>query len=277
MATMRTIVVTGASDGIGKAAVEELRHALPTARLVVIGRNPEKTRAVAEANHADSYTCDFSELDQVRRLAEELNRDLDSIDVLANNAGGIFDGPVFTGDGFERTWQINVVAPYLLTHLLMDTLRASQATVVATSSIAALLMAKFRPEDPQTKNPFDTSHAYGNAKLGDAMVTRVLADHIPEISPVAFHPGVIASNFASGTKWSMAPVYDVARKYGIAGPQGGGHRLAFFAQGTPGIHFERGEFYLRPGVKCPYTPGMKFAEGVIGELNQALDLHWPQG
>ncbi len=117
----RTIVITGASDGIGAAAAHTLHKNRPGDRLIIVGRNPDKTRSVASAIGAEYFTADFASLAEVRALADELNQ-LEHIHALANNAGGIFDGPVTTTDGFELTWQINVVAPFLLTSLLQDKL-----------------------------------------------------------------------------------------------------------------------------------------------------------
>ena len=98
----KTIVITGASDGIGAAAARKLQRMNNKHTLVIVGRNPEKTRAVASEIGARYHLADFESLGQVRRLAEEL-QDLGHIDALANNAGGVFDGPFRTADGFERT------------------------------------------------------------------------------------------------------------------------------------------------------------------------------
>ncbi|GAB3939259.1 SDR family NAD(P)-dependent oxidoreductase [Corynebacterium tapiri] len=270
---MRTYVITGASDGIGKAAVERLRTAHPDARILAVGRSAAKTKAVAEQFDCEPLTCDFVSLDQVRALAEQILETTDSIDALANNAGGIFDGPDMTEDGYEKTWQVNVVAPFLLTNLLLEPLRKSRATVVATSSLAALIMAKFDPMDVQSLKKFDTSRAYGNAKLGDALVSAELARRVPEINPVSFHPGVLASNFSSGTNWGFSKFYNLTRKIGVLQPSSGGNRLAHFADGTPGVHFERGAFYLTPNrpVRIPHADA---AAGVVSTLNAELNLQW---
>ena len=144
-----TYVITGASDGVGAAAARLLHATRPDDRMVVVGRSPEKTRAVGRELGTDYFTADFSELDQVRALAEELSQ-LGPIRGLANNAGGLFDTAARTVDGYERTWQVNVVAPFLLTALLKDQLRGPESVVVNTSSIAANLLARFDADDPNT-------------------------------------------------------------------------------------------------------------------------------
>ncbi|MFZ8354228.1 SDR family NAD(P)-dependent oxidoreductase, partial [Staphylococcus aureus] len=89
------------------------------------------------------FTADFSDLAQVRELAETLRVEYPRIDVLANNAGGIFGDRKLTGDGFEVTFQVNHLAPFLLTNLLRETLLESRASVIQTSSAAARLFSRF--------------------------------------------------------------------------------------------------------------------------------------
>ena len=116
----KTIVVTGASDGIGAAAARQLHEDGHT--VVVVGRSPDKTRQVAESIGADYEVADFADLRTVRRLAAKLAQRYPRIDVLANNAGGVFGTRDKTADGFEKTFQVNHLAPFLLTTLLLPTL-----------------------------------------------------------------------------------------------------------------------------------------------------------
>lgn len=268
----RTVLITGASDGIGRSAATLLADSRPDTRLILVGRNPEKTRDIAGRLGTEHFTADFADLAQVRTLADNVLSTTDRIDVLANNAGGIFSGPEITGDDFEKTWQVNVVAPWLLTNLLRGPLRESRANVVATSSIAAFLFARFRADDPGTRENFTDSRAYGNAKLGDAMMTAELAKRFPELGPVAFHPGVIATNFAQESPSAMRSFYRLLDRTGLAGPDGGGKRLAHFIEGTPGVHFERGRFYLRPGLPAPLAT--QHASAVFRDLDEQLGLNW---
>ncbi|MBN9195214.1 MAG: SDR family NAD(P)-dependent oxidoreductase, partial [Microbacterium sp.] len=97
----RTIVLTGASDGIGAAAARQL--AGNGDRLLLVGRSREKTAAVAKEVASEYFVADFAELDQVRDLADRLITATDGIDVLANNAGGIFGRRLVTVDGHEKT------------------------------------------------------------------------------------------------------------------------------------------------------------------------------
>lgn len=258
---MSTIVITGASDGIGAAAARILAGS--DDRLILAGRSPEKTAAVAAEVGAEYFVADFAHLDQVRALADDLLRATDRIDVLANNAGGMFSGPVRTEDGFERTFQINVLAPVLLTNLLRDRLVASQAAVVNTASIAARLFGRLDLDDIQTWDAFTPNRAYGNAKLGNILFTRGLHEHFQAqgLSTVAFHPGNVATSFASDTTSPLRWLYHtVLRRFFLISPARGGANLVHFIQGRPGVDWISGEYYdqrrLGRTVREAYDPSV---------------------
>lgn len=220
---MRTIVITGASDGIGAAASRQLAET--GARLILVGRSDEKTRMIAAATGAEHHVADFTKLDDVRRLADELNKACERIDVLANNAGGMFSGPTVTQDGFEKTFQINHLAPYLLTHMLIDTLLDSRAAVVNTSSIGARLFGHIDFEDLNNWEGFSPNKAYGDAKLANILFTKELHErfHGRGLSSVAFHPGNVATNFASDTDSFFQHVYHGVLRAFLISPDRGGH------------------------------------------------------
>ena len=121
----RTVVITGSSDGVGAAAARRLAAAGDN--VVVIGRSVSKTKAIADELGTDYLCADFSDLAQVRALAEELRRRYPRIDVLANNAGSVFAADGLTVDGFDSVLQVNYFAAFLLSTLLMDVLIASKA------------------------------------------------------------------------------------------------------------------------------------------------------
>ncbi len=130
----KTVLVSGASDGIGAEAARTF--AAQGARVLVTGRSADKLAAVADPIGAESFVADFSRLDDVRRLGEQVAAATDRIDVLVNNAGGTFSPDRLTADGHEPNFQINHLAPFLLTHLLRPTLAAADgALVLNTSSV----------------------------------------------------------------------------------------------------------------------------------------------
>lgn len=271
----RTIVITGASDGVGAAAARILHQRRPQDSLVLVGRNPEKTQAVAEEVGAAFHVANYESLGQVRRLSEELSQ-YPQIDALGNNAGGMFDGPFATADGFERTWQINVVAPFLLTSLLRDTLRASDATVVQTASLANVLYSAFDPGDPNTFEKFTAERAYGNAKLGDILLTRYLDSH--GLTSVAFHPGILNTGFGHNSTSRTSKLYSTtAAKRFLGKADKGGENLAYFLSGTPGIHFNSGEYYnnkRKPGLQRPIAKKLSVARRVFDDLGRQLNVEW---
>lgn len=242
----RTIVITGASDGIGAAAARQLHAAGET--VVVVGRNPDKTRAVADSIGAPWHLADFSDLAEVRALADVLRERYPRIDVLANNAGGIFGDRAVTGDGFELTFQVNHLAGFLLTNLLRDRLIESRASVIQTSSVAARAFSRFDIDDLQAERRYSPSTAYGNAKLANILFTKELARRFGDqgVSAVAFHPGAIASGFAGASNglWHWMYTNPLASRL-LTSTEVGGSRLGWLALGTPGIDWRSGGYYAQ--------------------------------
>jgi NAD(P)-dependent dehydrogenase (short-subunit alcohol dehydrogenase family) len=253
--TKKTIVITGASDGIGAEAARQLHQ--KGEDVVIIGRSPEKTKAVAEELHSNYYLADFTRLDEVRKLAADLNRDLPRIDVLANNAGGIFGEREMTVDGHEKTMQVNHLAHFLLTNLLMDKLIASKATVINTSSVANKIYGKLDINDIEVANGYTSAKAYGNSKLENILFTRELHRRYNEkgISTAAFHPGVVASNFANDTTSPMRHIYrSPLGKLFLIKPSKGADTLVWLATNTPGKDWQSGEYYQKRKISQNINP-----------------------
>jgi len=189
-----TIVVTGGSAGIGAAAARRMLSLGATVH--VVGRDQAKTAAVAAELGTPPLTADFTSLADVRRLAADLLATVPDLDVLANNAGGTWPRRSITADGQERTFQVNHLAPYLLTRLLLDRLVERRATVVTTSS-AAHRTGHLDLADPgHLRGRFSGFRAYGTSKLDNILFTRELARRAPAVRAAAFHPGVVATEFA---------------------------------------------------------------------------------
>ncbi len=240
----KTIVITGASDGIGAAAARRL-HAMGHT-VVIVGRNKAKTEAIAAELQAPFHLVDYAELDQVKRLASELER-YDCIDVLCNNAGGALSTKTLTIDGFEKTFQINYLAPFLLTNLLMDKLCACQATVIQTSSVAANLFgAGLDLENLNYESSYLAVRAYGEAKLENILFTRELHRryYSQGLRAVAFEPGLARSNFASESVLFFKLIYRTPLKYLLTiTPNRSARRLVRLAAGEPDRDFQCGKVY----------------------------------
>jgi len=247
----RTIIITGASDGIGAAAARMLSAA--GNRVVVVGRSAEKTKAIARELGADYFLADFAKLDDVRTLAASLLEKYPRIDVLANNAGGIMGDRELTVDGYEKTLQINHLAPFLLTSLLMERLIESTATVINTASVANVLFGKIDIDDLDLEKKYSPNLAYGNGKLANILFTQELDRRYAAagISTAAFHPGVVKTGFASGSTTVMRVIYRTVLNRFLLSAEKGADSLVWLATATPGREWKRGEYYekRRPARK----------------------------
>jgi NAD(P)-dependent dehydrogenase (short-subunit alcohol dehydrogenase family) len=202
-AVRRTVVITGASSGIGAVAAARLAEAGD--EVAVVGRNPERTREVAERVGGTAFLADFERLDVVRRLAETLLQRYDTIDVLANNAGGLYSTRELTADGHERTIQSNHLAPFLLTRLLLPRLKQTAAAgrdvrVVSTASVANRFGSLRIDDLDWERRPWLGGwRAYGTAKLATILFISELAERLTGtgVTAYSFHPGTIATNFGS--------------------------------------------------------------------------------
>jgi NAD(P)-dependent dehydrogenase (short-subunit alcohol dehydrogenase family) len=220
----KTIIITGASAGIGEAAARELSK---DNRVVIVGRST-RTAEVAKELGVEFFRADYSDLASVRKLAKDLLKACPHIDLLVNNAGGIMKSIITTKDGFEQTFQVNYLAQFVLTNLLMDRLIASKGAVINTSS-AAHRFAKLRMDNIQFATaPFV---AYGNAKLLDLAHAQELARRFSAkgVDAVSFHPGVVATNFAKSTNGPFAWMYNTSAKAILKTPAQGADTLVWLA------------------------------------------------
>jgi NAD(P)-dependent dehydrogenase (short-subunit alcohol dehydrogenase family) len=192
----KTVVITGASSGIGAAAARRLAERGAT--VAVVGRSAERTTTVARQVGGRAHLADYGRLDDVRRLAADLLAAYGRIDVLANNAGAIFTRRTISADGHEMTLQVNYLAPFLLTNLLLDRLAAAPdgARVINTGS-NAYRRARLDLDDLDgAGRPRRDQQAYPASKLATILFTRELPRRTLNtgITAVAFHPGFVATD-----------------------------------------------------------------------------------
>lgn len=271
----RTIVITGASDGIGAAAAKRLSgHG---DRLLLVGRSEDKMRAVAEETGAQYFLADFSRLADVRALAQNLQDTVgdSGIDVLANNAGGIFGDQHPTVDGHEKTFQVNHLGPFLLTTLLMPQLLANQAAVINTSSIGHRIFGQMDINDLNNRRNFSAHKAYGDAKLANVLFTGSLHAKFADqgLTSVAFHPGNVRTNFAEGTTSAIRLLYRTRlKRLMLIGPDKGGSHLEWFINGTPGETWVSGQYYDQRSLTAKVNPQIHDAELAEALWQRSLEL-----
>jgi NAD(P)-dependent dehydrogenase (short-subunit alcohol dehydrogenase family) len=201
--TGKTVLVTGATAGIGKATA--LGLARLGAHLAITGRDHKRTENAAREIRAasgglvDVFVADLSSQADVRRLAYEVLQILPRIDVLVNNVGGYWNTRNVTADGLERTFALNHLAPFLLTGLLLERLKQSAPARVVTVSSHAHSMGQIDFGDLQGERSYSGARAYNQSKLANVMFTYELARTLQgtSVPANALHPGVVRTSFGA--------------------------------------------------------------------------------
>jgi retinol dehydrogenase-14 len=199
----RTVLVTGASGGIGRATA--LGLATMGAHLAITGRDHGRTEGAARELRAagggrvDVFVADLSSQSEVRRMADEALQRLSRIDVLVNNVGGYWSTRHVTADGLERTFALNHLAPFLLTNLLLDRLERSGPARVVTVASNAHAQGRIDFDDLQGERSWSGARAYSQSKLANVLFTYELARRLQATSVTAnaLHPGVVRTGFGA--------------------------------------------------------------------------------
>lgn len=202
--TGKTVLVTGGTGGIGKATAIALARL--GARVGIVGRDAGRAAAAAadirstSGNPAvDVFTADMSSQAEVRRLAAEVLDAYPRLDVLVNNVGGFWAHRHVTADGLEHTFALNHLAPFLLTNLLLDRLKASAPARVVTVSSGAQSMGRIDFDDLQGERKYSGQTAYNQSKLANVMFTYELARRLEGtgVTATVLHPGVTRTDFGA--------------------------------------------------------------------------------
>jgi retinol dehydrogenase-12 len=201
-------MVTGATSGIGAVTARALAE--KGAAVVVVGRDAEKSEATVNliqqqtGNPRVEYLlADLSVQEEIRRLAERFKSRYQRLHVLVNNAGAFFMSRQLSADGLEMTFALNHLAYFLLTHLLLDILKASAPARIVNVSSNGHRGMKINLEDLKSQGRYAPMQAYGQSKLANLLFTYELARRLEGsgVTVNALHPGFVATNLAANNGW----------------------------------------------------------------------------
>ena len=253
----KTVMVTGATDGIGLVTAREL--AARGARVLLVGRNEAKgQRALAaireRAGGADLafHRADLSRMADIRRLAMTIAETEPHLDVLVNNAGGIFGERHETEDGFERTFALNHLNYFLLTNLLLETLRAAPAGRVVNVASRAHEGGRIAFDDPHLTRGYKAWRAYRQSKLANILFTSALARRLQGsgVTANALHPGFVRTRFGGDNPtWFRTGVRLAMAAMAISVEEGA--KTSIFLAASPAVEGQSGGYYVKSAAAKP--------------------------
>jgi len=245
----RTVLVTGGTAGIGKATAVGLAEL--GARLGITGRDLRRAEAAAADIRSvtgnpkvDAFGADMSSQADVRRLAAEVLDRYPRLDVLVNNVGGFWASRHVTADGLEHTFALNHLAPFLLTSLLLDRLKASAPARVVTVSSGAQSLGRIDFDDLMSEARYSGQRAYNQSKLANVMFTYELAKRLDGtgVTATVLHPGVTSTGFGTeDTARGWGPLIALMRPF-MKRPEQGAETSIYLAssreaEGVTGRYF----------------------------------------
>jgi NAD(P)-dependent dehydrogenase (short-subunit alcohol dehydrogenase family) len=272
----KTVLITGANQGIGKASAIALGKL--GANLILVCRSADKAKAaIADiekegAKGVELIVADMSSQADVRRVAAEFKAKHDRLDVLLNNAGALVTSRRTTVDGIEETFAINHLGYFLLTNLLLDVVKASAPSRIVSVSSEAHRSAKMNWADLQLKNgTYSAFAAYGQSKLCNILFTRELARRLEgtKVTANCLHPGVVASGFGHTYGGFMSFVLTVARPFLIT-PEKGARTQVWLAS-SPDVEGVSGKYWKNCAERTPTREALdEAAPARLWEISEEL-------
>jgi NAD(P)-dependent dehydrogenase (short-subunit alcohol dehydrogenase family) len=247
----KTVLITGGTGGIGLAAAIGL--ASIGARVGTTGRDRARAEdaAVAIVHHSgnpavDVFVADMSSQAEVRQLAGEVLAAYPRLDVLLNNVGGFWAHRHVTDDGLEHTFALNHLAPYLLTNLLLDRLKASAPALIVTVSSSAHSMGTIDFDDLMGERTYSGQRAYNQSKLANVMFTYELARRLEGsgVTATVLHPGMTSTGFgAEDMAQGWGPLIAVMRRF-MKTPEQGAETSVYLASSLE-VHGLTGQYFAK--------------------------------
>ena len=246
----KVVLITGGTGGIGKATAIGL--AAIGARVGITGRDLARAeqaaadiRSASENPAVDAFAADMTSQAEVRRLAAAVLDAYPRLHVLVNNVGGFWAHRHPTADGLERTFALNHLAPFLLTNLLLDRLKASAPARVVTVSSGAQSMGRIDFDDLQGALNYSGQRAYNQSKLANIMFTNELARRLDGagVTATSVHPGVVRTNFgAEDQAWFFTIISRVVRPLLKTPAQGA--KTPIYLASSPDVDGISGQFFV---------------------------------
>src|SRR6266496_84484 len=250
----KIVMVTGANSGIGKAA--SLALAEMGATVVMVARSKERGEAArseivrkSQNNAVDLLLADLSSLESVRILSSEFQKKYSSLHVLINNAGLFNQRRRVTADGYENTFATNYLAPFLLTNLQLDLLKASAPSRIINVSSVGHYNGHINFEDLNLENDYGGWKAYGQSKLALVLFTHELAKKLQGtgVTVNAVHPGTVATNIWSRPLGPVGFIMALPKLFMIS-PDQGAETIVYLAS-SPDANGLNGEYLEKLKVK----------------------------
>ncbi|UCD85503.1 MAG: SDR family NAD(P)-dependent oxidoreductase [Deltaproteobacteria bacterium] len=266
----RVCIVTGANSGVGFEAA--LRLAQGNAHLVMVCRNRqrgEEAKAKIEASvkgPVDLLLADLSSLAEVRRLGKELLDRYPKIHILVNNAGMHSTRRTVTVDGFETTFAINHLAPFLLTHLLLERLKASAPARIVNVNSKGHRFGGLNLHDLHwEKRHYFGIRAYGASKTANLMFTRELADKLKgtRVTINAMHPGEVKSRMGSNNGWLWRKVYKALLVDPLLKPASISGDAIYYLAASPELDGVSGKYFNLTQLEKPFPHALNRSVGHI--------------
>jgi len=246
----KTCLITGAPSGIGKETAVGLARL--GAQVVIVGRDADRTRATADwvAGGANSkqvafLLADLSSQDSVRLLAAEVRDRYQRLDVLVNNAGAIFTRRETTVDGFERTWALNHLAYFLLTHELLELLKASAPARIVNVASTMHHGGVIDFDNLQGERSYGGVRAYSQSKLANVLFTYALAGRLEGTGVTAncLHPGGVATRFGHNRRGAIDLILRLAKPFLLTAEQGAATSL--YVASSADVASVTGKYFAR--------------------------------
>ncbi len=268
MTTMqdRICLITGGTNGIGKSTAQGL--ARMGATVVIVGRSAQKTGQVVEEirlatgnQNVDSLLADLSSQQEVRRLASDFKSKYPQLHVLLNNAGGTFTTRQLSVDGIEMTLALNHLAYFLLTNLLLDTIKASAPARIINVSSDAHSGGKIDFDNLQGERSYSSFGPYGNSKLANILFTTELARRLEGtgVTANALHPGFTSTGFGKNNPGLLMKIMGVVVPLIARSPEKGAETSIYLAS-SPEVQSFTGKYF----VDCKVTqPAPQAADSAV--------------